>query len=67
MKCDYMKTIDTRVAPRPMSDKRIPAMTRKMVNKACEVYVHFSKTSKETMTDKIMRLVQNDINVKGFQ
>jgi len=64
--CDYMNTIDTRVAPRPASDTTIPAITRKLGNKTYEVYVHFSKTSKETMTDKIMRLVQNDINTKSL-
>jgi hypothetical protein len=26
------------------------------------VFVHFSETSQETLTDKIMRLVQNDIH-----
>jgi len=38
-----------------------PALTRKIGNKTFEVFVHFSETSKETLTDKIMQLVHNMI------
>ena len=62
-----MKTIDTINAPCPMNDTRIPAITRKLGNKTYEVYVHFSQTSKETMTDKIMRLIRNEINLTDLQ
>jgi len=41
-------------------------ITQKYGNTTYEVYVHFSKTSKETLTDKIMRLIRNDINSKDF-
>jgi len=57
-----MKTVDTRVAPRSMSDTRLPSIIKKHGNTTYEVYVHFSKTSKETMTDKVMRLIRNEIN-----
>ena len=38
-----------------------PQMTQ-LGNTTYEVYIHFSQTSKETLTDKVMRLIQNDIN-----
>ena len=57
-----MKMIDTANVSRPMNDTRIPAIKRKYGNKTYEVYVHFSETSKETMTDKIMRLIRSEIN-----
>ena len=41
-----------------------PALTRTIGGKTFEVFVHFSETSKETLTDKIMRLIRNDINSK---
>jgi hypothetical protein len=50
-----------------MSDTRIPAITRKLGRTTYQVYVHFSETSKETLTDKIMRLVKNDINTNILQ
>jgi len=61
-----MKMIDTANASRPMNDTRTPTMTRKLGNKTYDVYVHFSQTSKETLTDKIIRLIQNDINAKNL-
>jgi hypothetical protein len=42
-----------------------PSMTRKIGNTTYDVYVHFSQTSKETMTDKIMRLIRNDVNTNN--
>jgi hypothetical protein len=62
-----MKMIENTTASRPMNDTRIPTITRKLGNKTYEVYVHFSQTSKETLTDKIIRLIQNDINTKNLQ
>lgn len=39
-----------------------PHIFRKVIGKTVyEVSVHFSQTSKETMTDKVRRLIQNDI------
>jgi len=36
-------------------------------NTTYEVYIHYSQTSKETLTDKVMRLIRNDIcNVSEF-
>ena len=39
-----------------------PQMTPKLGNTTYDVYIHFSKTSKETLTDKVMRLIRNEIN-----
>jgi len=39
--------------------------TRRIGNTVYRVNVHSSKTSKETMSDKITRLVKNDISGKG--
>jgi hypothetical protein len=62
-----MKTIDTRVAPRPINDNRLPSIIKKRGNTTYEVYVYFSKTSKETMTDKVMRLIRNELCAKETQ
>ena len=62
-----MKTIETRSAVSaalPINDQRQPKMTKKLGNTTYDVFVHFSKTSKETMTDKVMRLIRNEINSK---
>jgi len=65
-----MNTIETRSAvsaARPinaMNDQRQPKMIKKLGNTTYDVFVHFSTTSKETMTDKVMRLIRNDINSK---
>ena len=55
-------TVNAPRATRPMSDNRLPSIIKKHGNTTYEVYVHFSKTSKETMTDKVMRLIRNEIN-----
>jgi len=56
-----MNTIDTPEAVSVVNDTETPALTRRIGNKTFEVFVHFSETSTETLTDKIMRLVHNDI------
>jgi hypothetical protein len=38
--------------------------TMKVGRTTYDVYVHFSPTSKETLTDKVMRLIGNDIRAK---
>ncbi|MDR2043924.1 MAG: transposon-encoded TnpW family protein [Clostridium sp.] len=57
-----MNTIDTMSAAHLTSEHRFPQMTQKLGKTTFEVYVHFSETSKETLTDKVMRLIRNDIN-----
>ncbi len=48
----------------PVLEER-PSMTRKIGHTTYDVYVHFSQTSKETLTDKVMRLIRNEIDNKG--
>ena len=42
----------------------IPPMAMKFGRTTFDVHVHFSETSKETMTDKLLRLIKNDIRAK---
>ena len=56
-----MNTIDTTEVRPTVDNAAAPALIRKIDNKTFEVFVHFSETSTETLTDKIMRLVNNDI------
>ena len=56
-----MNTIDT-TANLTATNAMTPALTRTIGGKTFEVFVHFSETSKETLTDKIMRLISNEIN-----
>jgi hypothetical protein len=41
-------------------DNKPFTMRRVIRSTAYEVAVHFSKTSKETLTDKILRLIRNE-------
>lgn len=36
------------------------ALVKKIGNTTFDIRVHFSETSKETFTDKVLRLIQND-------
>ena len=62
-----MNTIDTINTNGPLDERVIPQMTQKLGQTTYDVFVHFSKTSKETLTDKIMRLIRNDINSSKMQ
>lgn len=42
------------------SDKPL-RMTKRIGSTTYKVNVHFSRTSKETMGDKILRLIENDV------
>ena len=55
-----MNTINETNATRTADGGRIPEMTKKVGNTTYEVHIHFSETSKETMTDKILRLIRNE-------
>ena len=46
----------------PLSAKEAPqpVMIKKIRKTTCRVNIHFSKTNKETMSDKIKRLILND-------
>ena len=58
-----MDKIDSTDTKRPVSEKP-PMFIKKIGGTTYRVSVHFSKTSKETMTDKILRLIKNDASAK---
>ena len=37
-----------------------PQMVERLGNTTYDVYLHYSQTSKETLTDKVMRLIRNE-------
>ncbi len=41
--------------------KNAPALVKKIGRTTCIVRVHFSRSSKETMSDKIKRMLKNEI------
>jgi len=57
-----MDTIDDTIAVTTANDDRTPALIRTIGKKTYEVYVYFSDTSAETFTDKIMRLIRNEVS-----
>jgi len=61
-----MNTIDTIDTNCPTYDGGIPQAPQKLGHTTYDVFVHFSKTSKETLTDKIMRLIRNEINSQNM-
>ena len=60
-KDDYMQTTNTINEVRSYEQGQ-PSMTPRLGNTTYDVFIHFSQTSKETLTDKVMRLIRNDIN-----
>ena len=53
-----MQTADTTPARAP---ENTPAMIKKIGKTTYKVHVHFSNTSTETMSDKINRMLKNEI------
>ena len=53
-----MQTADTTPARAP---ENTPAMIKKIGKTTYKVHVHFSNTSTETMSDKIKRMLKNEI------
>ena len=53
-----MQTADTTPARAP---ENTPAMIKKIGKTTYKVHVHFSNTSTETMSDKIKRVLKNEI------
>lgn len=46
--------------------EQCPHIKKKIGRTTYNVAIHFSKTSRETMTDKINRLILHDINSEDF-
>ncbi len=51
-------------AARAEQPYRPSAFTKRIGSTTYNVSVHFSKTSKETMNDKIIRLIRNDETIR---
>lgn len=46
------------------SERKAPVICERIGNTKFNIHIHFSKTSKETFTDKVVRLIQNDPDLK---
>ena len=55
MNHDTSKTTPT-AAPLPAP----PDLVKRIGNTTFDIHIHFSKTSRETFTDKVVRLIEND-------
>jgi len=49
-------------APVPLTaeEARKPDLVERIGNTTFDIFVHFSETSRETFTDKVLRLIQKD-------
>ena len=56
-----MNNVDILNAPPATVEIAPPSITRRFGRTTCQVYVHFSETSKETINDKIERLISSEI------
>ena len=54
MNNDTSKT--SRAATRPAK----PDLVKRIGNTTFDIHIHFSKTSRETFTDKVVRLIENE-------
>lgn len=48
-------------ASKQTTDQTAPVLVRRIGNTTYKVGIHFSQTSRETMNDKVLRLIKNDI------
>ncbi len=53
--------MEERTAITQSTEQTAPALIKKIGKTMYIVHIHFSKTSKETMSDKMSRLIKNDI------
>ncbi len=53
--------VDNKNTAAPTTAQQPPMLVKKIGKTTYMVGVHFSQTSKETMDDKVARLVKNDI------
>ena len=47
-------------SPLTVKEAPKPDLVKKIGNTTFDIHVHFSETSRETFTDKVIRLIQND-------
>ncbi len=49
----------------PLTAQEAPtALVQQIGNTTFDIHIHFSQTSKETFTDKVIRLIQNDVEAQ---
>ena len=55
-------TSHTTAAPSPLTVKEAPQadLVKTIGGTTFDIHIHFSETSRETFTDKVVRLIQND-------
>ncbi len=46
--------------PLPVKEAGKPDLVKNIDGTTFDIYVHFSQTSKETFTDKVVRLIRNE-------
>jgi hypothetical protein len=62
----YMNNTDqTTNAPAKAQETAQPDLVKRIGNTTYEVKIHFSETSKETLTDKVLRLIRNEVVSNG--
>ena len=60
---DYMQAVSTTNEVNVQNTQVTPNMIQQHGNVTFDVFLHYSTTSKETLTDKVMRLIRNDIGI----
>lgn len=56
------KIVNISTAPLPVQGNDRPALVKKIGKTAYRVTIHFSASNSETMSDKIKRMLRNEIN-----
>jgi hypothetical protein len=56
---DNMNSTNTNGTP-PLKEPETPKIIKRIAGTTYKVFISFSKTSTESMADKIKRLIQND-------
>ena len=54
------KTTNAAPAASPLTVKEQPAFVKTIDGTTFDIHIHFSETSRETFTDKVLRLIQNE-------
>ena len=56
----HPNTTATDTSPLNVKEAAQPDLVKKIGNTTFDIHVHFSEKSKETFTDKVIRLIQSD-------
>ena len=60
MKNETNRTSRTTVSPLTVTEAPQPDLVKTIGGTTFDIHIHFSETSRETFTDKVVRLIQND-------